>query len=961
MNFSALNTHAIGVISASASVGVLVGGAGTFSASADVSAQAALTIHTSASVVNAAGVVTIQSVIRFARATAVMGCNASANTEGYRVRFSHAALVCAASSNANAVVQRQAVVSITAQATNVAVGSRVAYTSASLEAVCDLTANSGAVTLESLAGVDATALVSAEALTIRNSQAAINASALVGADAATYTAVQANITAAASLSVAPFIQPLALFDVTSACSVDAVAVVITAVNATLIGSATTTAAAPVTYRYVVVSSFVASCEITSTSVVTTNVTGAIAAACAVTASPTLYKEVSAAIAGNAVHISIGHKIAVYTDSLSVASGHVTATAATLTSAIAQATAVASITAGGGLVVGATAAVDVSGYWIDGYNTTIVTTDGIGAYFDYTAGSNLDIISLFESGTGYSAGGTYSESPGSIVANMEAATGFDYDYIGGNSGYRGGLAGYHGSFRKITTTIVWTDPEWVNTGYAPQANVVADAGILTGNFGFITAAAEVTATGTLLCVGNAAVACTATATATSSVVVLIQATADLAAGATITAVAGVQPYSSATIAATCTIATLVQGIIAVSASASSTATVVADGGQTTTVSVSLLGSSELAAGAAVTIDTEAQVSASAAMSSTPNVTASAFGLADASASATANAGLIVNALADVLVSGYWIDGYNTTTVTEETIGSLFDYATGGDIKILTLSENGTGYAASLTYSESLTSIVANMEAATGLDYDAYLSHSGNHGGLPGYFGYFRKITTTIVWTDPVWVSTGYTPQANVIANANLFQFHSAGLVATANCTVTPYIEVVVDGAITNSASIDNSPGMYIDVSGAFTGSSVSVFEGHIIAPGLCSLIATSSVTAEVERTIGATGAIEGSASVEGHGAQTVQSIASVVALATFTEASVAFKNVLSVTTNPSANVAISYPIVAQEGSRSNGILILVAAEDRAIVVDADDRTILVDAENRTLVVELSDRTTYVAAA
>ena len=144
MNFSALNTHAIGVqqlVTASA----VVEGAGSFSAAAGASAQVTLHSNAIAVSITSVAVATTQSVIKFATATATMGCNAAANTEGYRVQFSNAEIVSTASSDANAVVQKQAVVYVTAQATNVAVGSRVAYASASLQAECNLTANSGKV------------------------------------------------------------------------------------------------------------------------------------------------------------------------------------------------------------------------------------------------------------------------------------------------------------------------------------------------------------------------------------------------------------------------------------------------------------------------------------------------------------------------------------------------------------------------------------------------------------------------------------------------------------------------------------------------------------------------------------------------------------------------------------------------------------------------------------------------
>ena len=162
MNFSALNTHAIGVQLVTASA--VLEGAGSFSAGASVSAQATTAnVAYANAIISAAALATTQSVICFARAIATLSCNAAANVEGHKVTFSNAEIVCAASSNANAVVHRQAVVYVTAQATNVALGSRVAYASASLQAECNLTANSGVVAFGSSAIV-ANAAISASAI-----------------------------------------------------------------------------------------------------------------------------------------------------------------------------------------------------------------------------------------------------------------------------------------------------------------------------------------------------------------------------------------------------------------------------------------------------------------------------------------------------------------------------------------------------------------------------------------------------------------------------------------------------------------------------------------------------------------------------------------------------------------------------------------------------------------------------
>jgi hypothetical protein len=141
MNFSALNTHAIGVVSASA--GAIVEGAGSFSAAASVSASATLHSHATAALINSIALTTTQSVVRFAKATATLGCAAAANVEGYRTKFTNAQIVCAASSNANAFIKHQAVASVAATGSVVSIGSRVAFATASLQADASLTANSG--------------------------------------------------------------------------------------------------------------------------------------------------------------------------------------------------------------------------------------------------------------------------------------------------------------------------------------------------------------------------------------------------------------------------------------------------------------------------------------------------------------------------------------------------------------------------------------------------------------------------------------------------------------------------------------------------------------------------------------------------------------------------------------------------------------------------------------------------
>ena len=142
MNFSALNTHAIGVQQLVTASAVVHQGAGSLNAVAGVSATAILYSYTSATAINSVAFTTTQFVICNAKATATMGCDAAANTEGYRVQFSNADIVSNASFTASAIVKHQAAVYVAATGSVVSIGSQVAYTTASLQAVADFSANS---------------------------------------------------------------------------------------------------------------------------------------------------------------------------------------------------------------------------------------------------------------------------------------------------------------------------------------------------------------------------------------------------------------------------------------------------------------------------------------------------------------------------------------------------------------------------------------------------------------------------------------------------------------------------------------------------------------------------------------------------------------------------------------------------------------------------------------------------
>ena len=319
MNFSALNTHAIGVI-VPASAGVVVEGAASFSGGASASAQATLHSHATATAINSVALTTTQSVVRFATAIAILGCSAAANVDGYRVQFSNAEIACTASSDANAVVQRQAVVYVTAQATNVAVGSRVAYASASLQAECNLTANSGRVafaqsTMDTSAALSASAFVS----TIFYSIAAIAASATSSATASTISNTSGDITASAVVTSSAYYTKFTSASIVGACSVVSDSVLQATVQCTVAAQA----------------------QLTSSAYISGSSTAEVVASSELVSSTYVILDASGVFTGSSLAISVGEKKAVAQTTL-VASAALTAAATVGVFSSAQVTASSSL-------------------------------------------------------------------------------------------------------------------------------------------------------------------------------------------------------------------------------------------------------------------------------------------------------------------------------------------------------------------------------------------------------------------------------------------------------------------------------------------------------------------------------------------------------------------------------------------------------------------------------------------
>jgi hypothetical protein len=849
MNFSALNTHAIGVqqlVTASA----VVEGAGSFSAAAGASAQVTLHSHAIAVSITSVAVATTQSVIRFAAATATMGCNAAANTEGYRVQFSNAEIVCTASSDANAVVQKQAVVYVTAEATNVAVGSRVAYTSASLQAECNLTANSGRVAF---------------------AQSTIDASAALFASTSGITAVECHVAASSNVATSTY----TISDAKGFFTGSSVAISIgekkAVAHTTLLATAAMSSSANVyrnTQTYISASAttfssiflavpaaanITSSCSIAAASLREVSIQGDIAASSQVALSTYVLRDASGEFNGSSLAISVGNKKAVTQTTLN-------GTASIIADAGLVNDVSLTIAAQAELAVTASVFKFVATSENEpGTQLFVVTAANGNYYINGVANAALDLK--------YGFTYTFDISDNSLLPHpLLISTTSDGSHNGG-SAYEGELLGkdfsYSGTSGTAGSAITFTLSNTVAT------NLYYYCLYHSGMGGSITSTQS-----------NAGIAyATANPGTTSFNIAVIS-------GAAAVALAPIN-------VATCTSNIVASAVITASSSSN------------VFVSAAISGN-------AVSISIGNKISVTTANSTTANaeVTANAVSLHNseavvtAAAITTASAGYIVEAVADIsdtsyVVPGYWIPEYDTYTytTTTATIGayspvpsfrSVTDYGgtphyfTGvywdqynlyqGANYDWTFSSNGSNSTAPTEQSTwgSNGSVVGSLGSGSGTNSSGENFTTGRYKGaqfgnnshqqfvniggmgtvtVTHYVTSHRILEDTVtthttthpaVWVGPVTVQTGYGPDAAVsTAYIDVWLGVVSSVAGSANVATVAHLEIPASGLITASASV----------------SSTSLILGQINATA--ALNASAEVVTDCIRFVGARGDFLGS--------------------------------------------------------------------------------------------------------
>ena len=170
-----------------------------------------------------------------------------------------------------------------------------------------------------------------------------------------------------------------------------------------------------------------------------------------------------------------------------------------------------------------------------------------------------------------------------------------------------------------------------------------------------------------------------------------------------------------------------------------------------------------------------------------------------------------------------------------------------------------------------------------------------------------------------------------------------IVCSAFINTAVYLEAFSTISITSNAVINTLPTVTVYAEGAFTGSSANIANAQVIIFASEVIVASATITAEAHKEVNVTALIETTAEVtsvaidydlpEGH----------VSASAAVNAEAVVFK-FASAPINISARAIIStqFVLLAQYGQRSNGILILIAAENRSIIVSDEIRTVYAQA-------------------
>ena len=215
---------------------------------------------------------------------------------------------------------------------------------------------------------------------------------------------------------------------------------------------------------------------------------AIACSASLSATSNVERFTSATINANADLDAVGNTTVVLAGQMTAsASANITTAPSLQVYVAATVSASATATADGDTLISATASVSdssyvIPGYWIPAYDTYVDSLAA--AYWVNFTNSQIQISGVYISIAPYYANTTYNGTniPTTILntLNYAAPAGTTYYNQLIQARTRSGVSGFDGAFKqRVTTThpAVWVAPVTVYTGYAPSANVSAEAIIL----------------------------------------------------------------------------------------------------------------------------------------------------------------------------------------------------------------------------------------------------------------------------------------------------------------------------------------------------------------------------------------------------------------------------------------------------------------------------------------------------
>jgi hypothetical protein len=872
MNFSALNTHAIGVISASAGVAT-VEGAASLSAGASASAQATLHSHATASVINSVALTTTQSVVRFAMATATLGCNAAANVEGYRVQFSNAEIVCAASSDANAVVYRQAAAFVTAQATNVAVGSRVAYASASLQAECDLTANSGVATFVSSV-IAATAAMSSSSYVIWAATGAFTGSSLAISVGEKKAVAQTTLVASAELIASATSGAFSSAQVTAQSNIIATASIIhdtiTSVTASSSLSRSDTQTFVVTAsggNYVIASQSNRPLDFKVGSTYTFDLSSSSNGSHPLRFSTTnngthgggSEYTTGVTITGNQGQAGSSISIVVTEDTPSTLyyycayhsgmGGTVSVSSADDVSASINSFASAALN--GSALIAASAA------------SVVETSVTITSVSELTATANLvvDVGAAFDSSSNVTAEAIAISDAQASVAGSSSLSSVGYNVSSASATFIGSSIAISVGHKKSVA----------HTNINANADVSSAANSEVYNAASVAASAVVSSIAANY--SSAQASCVAQSSVSSSAFNTANPNAAIIAHANISATTSTTHFATANIDGSCVIATAPSLIIDVSAALSAFAVSISVGNKISVGHAQYTGSANLTAVAQASSNGQATVTCSASVSS------------------SAIAARIIPAEAHVSDSSYVVAGYTTWYDSWANVNGAKYYKANSNNYFLFQAVPGI-WPPTYTLSSTSPSLAPLSQANTGYQYRIGSSlSSGSYDTFyingvyyQGYWKHIEVNTPYSVYTPPVTVYTGYTPNAQVVvsdvtvlsgsfayptgsaevtATGTRVRIGIADVTSAASATSTAFKVRFIDASAVVNATADLSLSVTVDIlgsaqvladaeataesfntvfaSGTFSGSSLAISVGNKKAVGQTDIVANASVS------------------------------------------------------------------------------------------------------------------------